>query len=201
MLSEIIREVGRHRASERAAEAPNLSNQSEIFDHKLKDRFTIMKAKEWIWASLWPTVIPIIPSHHIDIILHEELEPEAIWRVDLLLIALSIRTEENYRWVFRILQGCLILDIFVLIDTLQLVNCENFLIIEREEHTVQLCSILSFDPKSPSVKDLFKHIFCLIVRVKNIFVFEPEQIGPEAAKIDRAVSLLYKPSKLLRKLF
>ena len=95
-----------------------------------------MKAQKWIRCSLRPPIVPVIPSHYIDLILYEELEPKAIWRMNLLLIALSIRTEEDDSRVFGILQRSLILYVFMPINSLQLLNCQHLLIVEGEKHAI-----------------------------------------------------------------
>ena len=56
--------------------------------------------------------------------------------MNLLLIALSIRTEEDDSRVFCILQRSLILYVFMPINSLQLLNCQYLLIVEWEKHAI-----------------------------------------------------------------
>ena len=56
--------------------------------------------------------------------------------MNLLLIALSIRTEEDDSRVFGILKRSLILYVFMPINSLQLLNCQHLLIVEWEKHAI-----------------------------------------------------------------
>lgn len=82
-----------------------------------------MKTKERIRRPSRPTVVSVIPGHDIDVILHKKLEPKAVGRVHLLLVALSIGAKEYDSGILGVLEGCLIFYIFMLIDSFKFINC------------------------------------------------------------------------------
>lgn len=55
-------------------------------------------------CALRLAIIPIVPSHHIDLAPHEESKPESVGLVHLLLVKLGIRIKEDNSWRINVLR-------------------------------------------------------------------------------------------------
>ena len=94
--------------------------------------------------------------------LDKELEPECIRIVDLLLVALGVWVEEDDGGVVKML-WCLIVVLTLSTKLLYFLDSPHFLIVEGEEHAVQLHTILRLNIELPPIKIFLKHVLQLII--------------------------------------
>ena len=65
--------MGRHCSSERSPEAAYFAVRSKFFDKKLKNRLTVVVTRIWIWLTLGPAVVSVIPRENVDLVGDEKL--------------------------------------------------------------------------------------------------------------------------------
>ena len=94
--------------------------------------------------------------------LDKELEPECIRIVDLLLIALGVWVEEDDGGMLKVLWR-LIVVLTRSTKLLHFLDSLHFLIVEGEEHAVQLHTILRLNIELSPIKILLKHVLQLII--------------------------------------
>ena len=93
--------------------------------------------------------------------LDKELEPECIRIVNLLLVALGIWVEEDDGGVVKV-HWCLIV-VLTKSTNLHFLDSPHFLIVEGEEHAVQLHTTLRLNIELSPIKIFLKHVLQLII--------------------------------------
>lgn len=68
----------------------------------------------------------------------------------LLLVALSIRIEEDYRWITQVLWDRILLHLRL---------SQDLFLAKRKEHTVHINLVEGLNSESSAVKVLVKHLF------------------------------------------
>lgn len=152
-----------HSSSKRPSKAPYLALKTKIFNSKFQDRLCIMITCVRVWGSFRSTIVPIVPCKNINVLSDEKLQPKTVWRMDLLLIDLSIWTEKDDCWILLVLRRLIVLNVSKWIIFFHLFYCLNLFIIKREEHAVKLSAILCLDPKPSPIKIFLEQTLRLIM--------------------------------------
>jgi len=151
----------------------------------------------WIRRSFTSSVISIVPGKDIYLIRGEELQPESVGWVNLLLITLCIHVKEDKSWILQIFRLTKLTMFYILAfsNIIQFLLCLNLLIIEWEKHAVKLDTIFSSDFKTSAIKVILQHLFHLIIWMEDIEEKQTETITSTTHKIKWIVTSLNYISK------
>ena len=156
----VLCKMGRSYAPERPSIDPYLSFDAKLAPAVLQDAFRILAhifrrrltSHTAATAHFASSIAPIVPAHHVDVLLEEEAQVVRMRVVDHVLIEHGIRIAQDKSW-----------QLFEILISLQVILVDR-LACGWEEHGVDFGGIgAAFDPKVLSVECLGKHFAHLLV--------------------------------------